>query len=109
MGKMFIIDEKYLNPEADIRLKKAAVGKQFAPSQNMLYMVIVFKKTDFGEELHERLYAALDSFKILEFEFKPQEPEQIELTVELETTLQPGAILSVIELVFEKCKPEAGL
>src|SRR5690349_8028937 len=104
MGAMFTINEKFLNSEADICLKKAAVGKEFAPSQATLYMVVTFKKEDFSEELHDRLYKALDSFGILEFEVKPHEREKIELAFELGTSLQPDPILSVIELVFEKYK-----
>jgi len=107
---MFTIKEKYLNPEADICLNWAVAGKRFDSLQPILLLVVKLRKTAFSEELRERLFEALNSsFKILRFDFKLFAADTIKFTVELATTRPPEKILSMIEMVFEKCKSEANL
>lgn len=104
---MFSINDKFLDPDADIRLNKALMGKNFAPAEPLLALSLTFKKNAFREELRQLLLDALEPFTILEFEFSRTPGEDIRLFVELATTHQPNTILSVIELVFEKNKKAA--
>lgn len=107
-SNLFTIDEKYLNPEADICLNWAVAGKRFDSLQPILLLIVTLKKTVFSEELREKLFEALDSsFTILRFDFKPFAADTIKLTVELAAVLHPEKILSVIETIFEKGKSEA--
>jgi len=106
-SNLFTIDEKYLNPEADICLNWAVAGKRFDSLQPILLLIVTLKKM-VNDKLREKLFEALNSsFTILRFDFKPLAVDTIKLTVELATTLHPEKILSMIETVFEKCKSEA--
>ena len=104
LQKMFSINSKFLEPGADIRLNKAAMGQQFAPEQPILYLNITIKENLCFEALRQSLWDGLEPFTILEFNFFPLETKDTGLVIELGTMLQPNTILSVIELIIEKNK-----
>jgi len=104
---MFSINERFLNPDADIYLNKAAIGKQFAPLQPTLYLIFTLKKTVFNEKLRQSLLTALESFSILEFKILPLETKDIQIILELGTSHQPDTILTIIELIIGKSKNQA--
>lgn len=104
---MFSINERFLNPDADFYLNKAAAGKQFAPLQPTLYLIFTLKKTVFNEKLRQSLLTALESFTILEFKVLPLETNDFQIILELGTSHQPETILTIIELIVEKNKRQA--
>jgi len=104
---MFSINKRFLDPKADICLKKAAMGKQFAPLQPTLCLIFTLKKTVFNEELRQSLLTALESFSILEFKVLPLETKDFQIILELGTSHQPDTILTIIELIIGKNKNPA--
>lgn len=101
---MFSINCKFVKSDAEIFLKKAAMGQQFFPAQPILYLKIKIRNASAVDDLRKSLLDGLEPFTILNFKFLPLESKDVQLVVELGTSHQPDTILSVIELIIEKNK-----